>query len=83
MTEKVHREADLTVQHVYRLTNAGSCEGRDKKEQKRRDEREKEMRYRASVAESTSAVRMREVRSQSAELLSAGISRRYITRLYH
>lgn len=67
---------------MYRLTNAESCEGRNKKEQKD-DEREKEMRYRASVTESTSPVRMREVHSQSAELLSAGISRRYITRLYH
>lgn len=46
---------------------------------------------RANGGESTSAVRMREVRSQSAALLAApalldefaGESRRYITRLYH
>jgi len=71
-------------------------ETRDKKEKETegREGWETGLSYR--VGESTSAVRMREIRSQSAVPLSAGLegkreresefrsaSRRYITRLYH
>lgn len=79
MREKVYREAGLTVQHVCRLTSVGTREVRNKvDEQKRRGKRRTRNGgelpgERHGSGESTSAVRMREVRSQSAALLAASV----------
>jgi len=51
-----------------------ACETRDKKEKEGRGGWETGLSYR--VGESTSAVRMREIRSQSAVPLSAGLERK-------